>query len=75
MADANVHNHRRCPRILLGGGNGILEGNLHIKAPDATPMANAMLTLLREMGMSDMESFGDSNGDFSLRSQPTASGL
>ena len=75
MADANVHNHRRCPLILLGGGNGILEGNLHIKAPDATPMANAMLTLLREMGMSDMESFGDSNGDFSLRSQPTASGL
>ena len=40
MADANVHNHRRCPLVLLGKGNGILEGNLHLKARDATPMAN-----------------------------------
>ena len=26
MADANVHNHRRCPLVLLGHGNGMLEG-------------------------------------------------
>ena len=47
MADANVHNHRRCPLVLLGHGNGMLEGNLHLKAADATPMANVMLTLLQ----------------------------
>ena len=65
MADANLHNHRRCPLILLGGANGLLEGNLHLEAPDATPMANAMLWALNGMGM-EMESFGDSTGEFSL---------
>ena len=65
MADANLHNHRRCPLILLGGANGLLEGNLHLKAPDATPMANAMLTALNGLGM-EMDGFGDSTGEFSL---------
>ncbi|MCC6990844.1 MAG: DUF1552 domain-containing protein, partial [Acidobacteria bacterium] len=37
MADANVHNHRRCPLVLLGKGNGMLQGNTHIKAADGTP--------------------------------------
>jgi hypothetical protein len=66
MADGNVHNHRRCPLILLGHGNGQLEGNLHIKAPDGTPMANAMLTLLHNFGCGDMASFGDSTGEMAL---------
>ena len=50
MADANVHNHRRCPLVLLGHGNGFLEGNMHLKAADATPMANVMLSLLKHLG-------------------------
>ena len=66
MADPNIHNHRRCPLILLGHANGRLEGNMHLKAPDGMPMANAMLTLLHNLGMDDMESFGDSTGEFSL---------
>ena len=66
MADANVHNHRRCPLILLGKGNGMLAGNTHIKAADGTPMANAMLTLLKHLGLEDMQSFGDSTGELSL---------
>jgi hypothetical protein len=66
MADANLHNHRRCPLIFLGKGNGILEGNLHLKAPDGTPMANAMLTLMHQLGHTDMTSFGDSTGEFPL---------
>jgi hypothetical protein len=67
MADANVHNHRRCPLVLLGHGNGILEGNLHLKASDATPMANVMLSLLKHLGLEDVNSFGDSTGEFSFR--------
>ena len=67
MADANVHNHRRCPLVLLGHGNGILEGNMHLKAADATPMANVMLSVLKHLGLEDMSSFGDSTGEFSLR--------
>jgi hypothetical protein len=66
MADANVHNHRRCPLVLLGHANGALKGNAHLKAADGTPMANVMLTMLHQLGLDDMKSFGDSTGDFSL---------
>ncbi|HUH14155.1 MAG TPA: DUF1552 domain-containing protein [Longimicrobiales bacterium] len=72
MADGNTHNHRRCPLIVLGGAKGRLEGNVHLKAPDGTPMANAMLTLIHKLGMDDMEAFGDSTGDLSF-SAPAAS--
>ena len=66
MADANIHNHRRCPLVLFGHGNGMLKGNVHIKAPDATPMANVMLTLMHNLGLEGMKQFGDSTGEFSL---------
>ncbi len=66
MADANLHNHRRAPLVLLGHGNGMLDGNVHIKAPDETPMANAMLTVMHGLGHDDMQSFGDSTGELAL---------
>ncbi len=66
MADANIHNHRRCPLALLGHANGSLTGNLHLQAPDGTPMANVMLTLLHELGVDELVSFGDSTGTFAL---------
>lgn len=66
MGDANLHNHRRCPLMLLGGGNGLLDGGAHYKAPDGTPMANVFVTLLHRLGHTDVESFGDSTGEFSL---------
>jgi hypothetical protein len=66
MADGNIHNHRRCPLLLLGKGNGRLPGNMHLKAPDATPMANVMLTLAHQFGCNDVKSFGDSTGEFTL---------
>jgi hypothetical protein len=66
MGDANLHNHRRCPLILMGHANGKLPGNLHIKAPDGTPMANAMLSILHMLGHDDMTRFGDSTDVLSL---------
>ena len=66
MGDPNLHNHKRCPLFVVGGANGKLQGNLHLKAPDGTPMANAMLDLLHKLGLEDMESFGDSTGTYSL---------
>lgn len=60
MADGNIHNHRRCPLILLGKAGGKLQGGLHLKAPDGTPMADAMLSVLHTMGLDDLTSFGDS---------------
>ena len=67
MADGNLHNHRRCPLFVAGKANGQLAGNLHLKAPDGTSMANVMLSLMHQLGLDDMTSFGDSTGDFSLR--------
>ena len=66
MGDANIHNHRRCPLFVIGGANGKLDSNLHVKAPDGTPMANVMLSLLHKLGLEDVGSFGDSTGDFSF---------
>jgi hypothetical protein len=66
MANGNNHNHRNCPLILLGRGGGVLDGNLHVKAADDTPMANVMLTLMHRMGMDDVKSFGDSSGEFAF---------
>src|SRR5437867_9808577 len=60
MADPNIHNHRRCPLVLFGHANGALKGNVHLKAADGTPMANVMLTLLHDIGLDDLKSFGDS---------------
>jgi len=76
MADPNVHNHRRCPLILLGHANGALKGNLHVKAADATPMANAFLTLGHALGMDDLKQFGDSTGEFSVtQSSPSTAAV
>jgi hypothetical protein len=66
MADPNVHNHRRAPLMLLGHANGMLKGNMHIKAPADTPMANVFLTLAHGLGMEDIKSFGDSTGELSV---------
>ncbi len=66
MGDSNLHNHRRCPLILLGHANKKLAGNLHLKAPDSTPMANAMLSVMHTLGMNDLQSFGDSTTPFNL---------
>ena len=39
-----------------------LKGNLHLKAPDGTPMANVMLTLLHELGLDDLEELRRQHG-------------
>jgi hypothetical protein len=59
MGNSNVHNHKRCPLLFAGHAGGKLKGNWHIKTPDGTPMANAMLSVLQMVGL-EIESFGDS---------------
>ncbi len=68
MGNANLHNHRRNPLFVVGGAGGQLRGPMHLRAPDGTPMANAMLTMLHMLGMDDMQSFGDSTGAMSFTS-------
>ena len=55
MGNSNVHNHKR--------------GGLHLKAADGTPMANAFLSVLQDVGL-DLKTFGDSTGRFELKSVP-----
>jgi hypothetical protein len=71
MGDPNVHNHRRCPLLVMGGANGRMKGGVHLFAPDGTPMANVMLTLLHRLGLDDVASFGDSTGEFFLTAEPS----
>ena len=66
MGDGNVHNNLRCPLLLMGHANGALEGNLHLRAPRGTPMANVFVSLMQGIGHDDMRSFGDSTGGFPL---------
>ncbi len=65
MGDPNLHNHRRCPLLLMGKANGALEGGLHVRAPRGTPMANAFVSLMQGIGH-DMPAFGDSTGTLAL---------
>ena len=66
MGDSNIHNHKRCPLFFAGKAGGALKGGLHLKAPDGTPMANAMLTAIHALGLDEIKSFGDSTGEFGL---------
>ncbi|MGH9347620.1 MAG: DUF1552 domain-containing protein [Vicinamibacterales bacterium] len=65
MGNSNVHNHKRCPLVLVGHLGGSLRGGLHIRTPGGTPMANVMLTLMQDLGL-EMETFGDSSGTVDL---------
>jgi hypothetical protein len=70
MGDPNLHQHRRCPLILMGKANGALEGNIHLQAPEGTPMSNVFVSLMQGIGHDGFERFGDSTGEFAL-SQPS----
>ncbi|MCA9739228.1 MAG: DUF1552 domain-containing protein [Gemmatimonadota bacterium] len=74
MGDPNVHNHKRCPLLIMGGANGQMQGNLHVRAAAGTPMANVMLTLMHKLGLEE-ESFGDSTGEFQFRDATVNDGL
>jgi hypothetical protein len=66
MGDPNLHAHRRCPLILMGKANGLLEGNMHLRAPEGTPMSNVFVSLMQGIGHDGFERFGDSTGQFPL---------
>jgi hypothetical protein len=62
MADSNLHNHRRCPLAFFGKANGKLQGGLHLKTPDGTPMANPMLSAMHLLGMDDIKTVRRQHG-------------
>lgn len=66
MGDSHVHEHKRLPVFLAGHANGRIKGNSHVNCPDETPMANLLLTVLRRLGVEDIEGVGDSTGELSI---------
>jgi hypothetical protein len=70
MGNSNLHNHKRCPLIFLGHAGGGLRGHLHLRAPDGTPMADAMLGALGLLGV-EMDAFGDSARAMDLNGETT----
>jgi hypothetical protein len=66
MGDSNLHNHKRVPLFLAGHAGGALKGHLHLKTPDGTPSANMFLTLLHRLGLTDVQTFGDSTGELAI---------
>jgi len=65
MGDSNVHEHKRLPLFLAGHGAGTLKGNLHVRCPQGTPMANVLLTLGNKLGL-ELKAFGDSTGEVAI---------
>jgi hypothetical protein len=65
MGDSNLHNHNRLPLFLMGHAGGQLKGNLHIKTPDNTPMANVWLTVLNMLGV-EKDKFADATAPLDL---------
>ena len=70
MGNSNIHNHKKCPLFLAGHAGGRLKGGVHLKAPDGTPMANAMLTMMHMLGLDEVKRFGDSTGELNLNAAP-----
>ncbi len=70
MGDSNLHNHKRVPFFIAGRAGAAIPGGLHLKAPNETPLANVMLSVLHALGLEDVERFGDSSGTFALDARP-----
>jgi hypothetical protein len=69
MGDSNLHNHKRVPFFIAGRAGGTLKGGRHLKAPNGTPLANVMLGVLRALGLTELDHFGDSDGAFDLNAE------
>ena len=65
LGDSNVHNHKRVPVFLAGKANGAIQGGLHVRMPDGTPMANILLTMAQKLGI-NIDKFGDSTGAIAI---------
>jgi hypothetical protein len=67
MSDGNVHNNFNVPVVVVGGGDGRIKGNRHLRYPRGTPLANLSLTLIDKLGV-PLKSYGDSTGELDLLS-------
>jgi hypothetical protein len=65
MGNGNLHERLDPPVLVMGGANGRIKGNRHIKCENLEPTANLLLTL-GELAQADVEAIGKSTGKLSL---------
>jgi hypothetical protein len=65
MGNGNAHDRNNPPVLLLGGANGQLKGNRHLKMEKKEPTANLLLAL-SDMAGAEVPSIGKSTGRLSL---------
>jgi hypothetical protein len=65
MGNGNAHDRNNPPVLLLGGANGQLKGNRHLKMEKKEPTANLLLALSDFAG-AEVPSIGKSTGRLSL---------
>jgi hypothetical protein len=63
MSNSDRHNQFPLPTAFIGGGCGKVKGGQHLRYPDHTPLANALLTMLDRAGV-PVDKFGDSSQKF-----------
>lgn len=61
LGDGDRHNHDDLPILVMGGGNGTVKSNRHIKYPFNTPLTNLHLAMLDRFG-AHVPRLGDSTG-------------
>lgn len=65
MGNGNTHDRHNPPALLLGGANGRLRGDRHIKVANNEPTANLLLALA-DLANADVQQIGQSTGRLSL---------
>ena len=63
MSNSDRHNQFPLPTAFIGGGCGKMKGGQHLRYPDHTPFANALVTMLDRAGV-PVEKLGDSTQKF-----------
>ena len=65
MGNGNAHDRNNPPVLLMGGANGKLKGNRHLKMDNKEPTANLLLAL-GDLAGAEVPSIGKSTGRLSL---------
>src|SRR5688572_6407755 len=60
-ADGNRHTHSNLPLILAGAGGGAFHSGRYIRHR-SQPMTNLLVSIAHQMGVQDLENFGDATG-------------
>jgi hypothetical protein len=65
MSNGNAHDRNSPPALVMGHGNGRLQGNMHIRAENKEPTANLLLAMA-DMAGAEVDSIGQSTGRFAI---------